>query len=75
MCYEYWSVLRNYSDNDYAKLHVSGNINILDHIDAYEELGNDALSGLGLERAGLFFKVKDSGLSYIDVTDNRIIEN
>ena len=75
MCYEYWSVLRNYSDNDYAKLKISGNINILDHISAYEELGDDALSALGIDRAGLFIKCRDSGLSYIDVTDNRIIEN
>ena len=56
MCYEYWSVMRNYSNSDYAKMHISGNINILDHIAAYEEMGNCSLSDLRLEKAGLFFK-------------------
>lgn len=74
MCYEYWSVLRNYSVNNYAKMRMSGNINILDHIDAFEELGNCSLSGLAMERAGIYFKCKDSRFSYINVKDNRVIE-
>lgn len=74
MCYEYWSVLRNYSVNNYAKMRMSGNINILDHIDAFEELGDCSLSGLAMERAGIYFKCKDSRFSYINVKDNRVIE-
>ena len=75
MCYEYWSVMRNYSKSDYAKLHVSGNINILDHIAAYEEMSDSTLTGLGLEKVGLYFKCSESMLSYLNVNDNRIIED
>ena len=75
MCYEYWSVMRNYSNSDYAKMHISGNINILDHIAAYEEMSDCSLSDLRLEKAGLFFKCSDSMMSYINVTDNRIFKD
>lgn len=74
MCYEYWSVLRNYSVNNYAKMRMSGNINILDHVEAFEKLGDCSLSGLAMERAGIYFKCKNSMLSSINVKDNRVIE-
>ena len=67
--------MRNYSKSDYAKLHVSGNINILDHIAAYEEMSDSTLTGLGLEKVGLYFKCSESMLSYLNVNDNRIIED